>query len=103
VAAACVEIATLGGPVIVGSEKALAAIKAAKPSRALFSISSSPLSAEARAALDEIDHGFLGNAPVREAAWGFHIGPMNAGGRRAVIARIAGRWRVVTRFMRWVS
>jgi hypothetical protein len=102
-AAACVEVSTLGGPVITGSEKALADIKAARPGRALYTITSSPLSPEGKAALDRIDHGDLGNAPVREATWGFHIGPLNAGGHRAVIARVAGRWRVVTRFMRWVS
>lgn len=102
-AAACVEVSTLGAPVIIGSERALSDIKAAKPGRALYSISSSPLSPEAKAAFDRIDHGFLGNAPVREASWGFHIASLNAGGHRAVIARVAGRWRVVTRYLRWVA
>jgi hypothetical protein len=105
-AARCVDISTLGGPVIVGTEQTLATIKAGKPWLGIRHISSFPLSPEANHALDQLDpaaRAALGNAPLREAAWSFRIAPLNAGGRRAIIARVAGRWVVVKILFRWVS
>jgi hypothetical protein len=102
----CLDVSTLGKPVILGSEKVLSGIKSGKPAIALHYISSSVLSPEAKAALERLDpaaRAALGGAPLREAEWSFHIAPLNGGGRRALVARVAGRWVVVTRFVRWVS
>jgi outer membrane protein assembly factor BamB len=99
----CIEVPTLGGPLIVGSEKTIAALKARTGRLPVYRTGAHPLSPEGRERLRALDTKGVARTELREGSWGFHIAPLNAGGHRVVVARVGGRWRVVAELMRWVS
>jgi hypothetical protein len=101
-ASMCVEVPTVGGPVIVGRGAAVQSLKARRPELRVYSATVEPLSPEARARVQPFD-AILRGKPLSVAGWHMYRGPLNADSRQMVVVLVGGRWRPVAVFKRVIS
>jgi hypothetical protein len=99
---ACLEVPTLGGPVLVGDEAAVKALKARLPELRVYHASAESMSPEARARVQPFQ-ATLRTAPLAVGKWGMYRASLNAEGRVMVVALVGGRWRPVAVFRRVIS